>query len=308
MLLNTLAQRKAVIVSRGELVEIGGAFRVPDIMQRAGARLVRSRLRQPQPRAGFQSRHRPAHRPADEGATSNYAIEGFTASVDQAELARIAHATACLCRRPRQRHLTDLARWGYAYEPASRSHRQRRRPRLSPATSTRRPQASILVGRADLIGRSENPLKRALRIGQNHPRRPRGRAYASTATPIPPARTPRHAAAHSPAPRRHARPGRAPRTPIAQALAGWPLTVTIEPMLSQIGSGSLPVDRLPSAGLVIRPVGRSRRLGDKLKAALRDLPVPVIGRIADKTCLDLRCLPPADEALTSHVLAEFAPC
>jgi L-seryl-tRNA(Ser) seleniumtransferase len=80
-------------------------------------------------------------------------------------------------------------------------------------------------------------------------------------------------------------------------------------MLSQIGSGSLPVDRLPSAGLVFRPVGRGSGVLGKLEAALRGLPVPVIGRIADKALhLDLRCLPPADEARFLAQLAEFAPC
>src|SRR5690606_28184024 len=81
----------------------------------------------------------------------------------------------------------------------------------------------------------------------------------------------------------------------ARALAGWPLTVTVEPMRSQIGSGSLPVDRLPSAGLVCRPLKKGGTL-NRLEKALRALPVPVIGRIADNALwLDLRCLRAADE-------------
>ena len=98
--------------------------------------------------------------------------------------------------------------------------------------------------------------------------------------------------------------------PLAALLADWPLTVSIEPMLSQIGSGSLPVDRLPSAGLVFRPQGRKGGVLNKLEAALRGLPVPVIGRIADNALhLDLRCLPPGDEAaFLTQFQAGFAPC
>jgi L-seryl-tRNA(Ser) seleniumtransferase len=67
-------------------------------------------------------------------------------------------------------------------------------------------------------------------------------------------------------------------------------------MSSQIGSGALPVDRLPSHGLVVRPAVGKRGGLDRLEALLRALPRPVIGRIADKTLwLDLRCLEPADE-------------
>ena len=94
---------------------------------------------------------------------------------------------------------------------------------------------------------------------------------------------------------------------LARALADWPLTVGVEPMRSQIGSGSLPVDRLPSAGLVCRPQKKGGVL-NRLEKALRDRPVPVIGRIADNALwLDLRCLRSEDEARLATQLVQLAP-
>jgi L-seryl-tRNA(Ser) seleniumtransferase len=86
--------------------------------------------------------------------------------------------------------------------------------------------------------------------------------------------------------------------PVLQtALAGLPVSADIVALKSQIGSGSLPVDRLPSAGFAIRPLGKKGGVLNRIEAALRALPKPVIGRIEDGALLlDLRCLQPQDEA------------
>jgi L-seryl-tRNA(Ser) seleniumtransferase len=79
---------------------------------------------------------------------------------------------------------------------------------------------------------------------------------------------------------------------VAQAVAGR-FEVSVVSLLGQIGSGSLPVDRLPSAGLALAPLQKkgSGRALDELATALRSLPLPVIGRVADdRLLLDLRCL------------------
>jgi L-seryl-tRNA(Ser) seleniumtransferase len=85
--------------------------------------------------------------------------------------------------------------------------------------------------------------------------------------------------------------------PVLQAALGEAYVVTAAAMASQIGSGALPVDRLPSFGLsVLKAAGRRGSL-TRVETQLRELPRPIIGRLAEKTLwLDLRCLEAADEA------------
>lgn len=84
--------------------------------------------------------------------------------------------------------------------------------------------------------------------------------------------------------------------PIVQSFVGDAYEVTETPLVSQIGSGALPVDRLASHGLAIRVIKGKRGSLDRLESELRGLPRPIIARVADKTLwLDLRCLLPAEE-------------
>jgi L-seryl-tRNA(Ser) seleniumtransferase len=158
------------------------------------------------------------------------------------------------------------------------------------------PQAGVLVGKAALISRlKKSPLKRALRVGKL--------TLAALEGVLELYRAPELLAERLTTLRLLTRDATVMRAqaqrlrPLVQRALGDAYEVTDAPVLSQIGSGALPVSRLPSHGLRVRAIrGRSRSLGH-LEAALRALPRPVIGRIAAKALwLDLRCLEAADEA------------
>jgi len=292
-----IARGREVIVSRGELVEIGGAFRMPDVMASAGATMVE---------VGTTNRTHPHdyERAINERTalvmkvhTSNYAVQGFTASVDEATLAAIAHMKGVpLATDLGSGSLVDLAAYGLPREPLPQEMLAAGCDvvTFSGDKLLGGPQAGLIVGTKEAVGRIRKfPMKRALRMSKL----PLAALEATLRLYLRPERL----AQDLPTLRLLTRPADAIRA-LAQALqpalaaAVAPrFTVEVVELQGQIGSGSLPVERLASAGLAIALAGTAKRgVGtalDQLAQALRGLPLPVIGRIADdRMLLDLRCL------------------
>jgi len=306
-----LAHGREVIVSRGELVEIGGAFRMPDVMAAAGARLVE---------VGTTNRTHPGDYERAIGAhtalvmkvhTSNYALRGFTAAVDEAPLARIAHERGLpLASDLGSGALVDLADWGLPREPLPQDKIAAGCDvvTFSGDKLLGGPQAGLVVGRKEVLARiRSHPMKRALRMSKL----PLAALEATLRLYLRPERLARDLPTlrllTRPAAQIHAL---AERVAPAVAAALVPrYAVEVVALQGQIGSGSLPVERLASAGLAIAPVAKkgSGRALDSLAGALRALPLPVIGRIADdRLLLDLRCLEDAQPLLTQLPLLAAA--
>lgn len=296
LILNTLALRREVAVSRGELIEIGGSFRIPDIMARAGCKLREVGTTNRTHLQDFMEVINKRLSLIMKVHTSNYVLEGFTATVPESELAALAssHDIPFVVDLG-SGSIVDLSLWNLPCEPTPQKAFESGADivTFSGDKLLGGPQAGIILGRADLIKKlNGNPMKRAMRLGKL--------SVAALEAILRIYDDPDQLSKRLPAlrllTRRHSEiEGVAKRIqPILQSWIGGKGIVSIEPTKSQIGSGAQPNRALPSVALAVRTTGPKRGNGGRLKALselLRKLPIPVIGRIDDNTfLLDMRCL------------------
>jgi len=292
LMLAALANGKEVVVSRGELVEIGGAFRIPDVMRQAGCILHE---------VGTTNRtHAKDYREAvNENTallmkvhTSNYAVTGFTKAVEEAELVQLGlPLDVPVVADLGSGSLVDLSQYGLPKEPMPQEMIAAGVSLVSFSGDKLPggPQAGIIIGKRELIAKlQQHPLKRALRVDKM--------TLAALEATLRLYLHPEKLADRLPTLRLLTRSAddirqQAERLQPALESRYAEFLVQVEACQSQIGSGSLPVDRLPSAALTFTPRdGRGSRL-EALAAQWRALPQPVIGRISEgRLWLDLRCL------------------
>ena len=295
LVLNTLALRKEVIVSRGELIEIGGSFRIPDVMSRAGSKLREVGTTNRTHATDFEEAVSSKTAMIMKVHTSNYIVEGFTAAVPESELANIAHHHDLpFVVDLGSGTLVDLSRYGLPHEPTVGETFAHGADivTFSGDKLLGGPQAGIIAGRADLIKKiKKNPMKRALRVDKMTIAALSAvlRLYGDPQRLIERSTTLSWLTRSVGDVREQAQRIRTAVTAVMPST----INVDVVDCSSQIGSGAQPGELLDSAGLALRPPeGRgSGKVLERLAKSFRQLPVPVIGRIdAGSFLLDCRCL------------------
>ncbi|XWY21080.1 L-seryl-tRNA(Sec) selenium transferase [Bisgaard Taxon 45] len=302
LMLATFAQGKEVIISRGELIEIGGAFRIPDIMQQAGCKLVE---------VGTTNRtHLSDYRHAINENTaflmkvhsSNYQICGFTKSVTETELVTLAKEfNLPVMTDLGSGALVDLAQYGLPKEPTVQEKWAQGVNLISFSGDKLLggPQAGIIVGKKAMVDRLQShPLKRALRCDKV--------ILAGLEATLRLYLQPEKLSQHLITLRLLTQPVEALReqaeklhSALATALTA-DYTLSITDSMAQIGSGSQPLATIPSIAVTI-----STEKAGKLTALLQRfkvLPQPIICRVEkEKIWLDLRSLANIDKLLATLI-------
>ena len=306
--LSGLAAGREVVVSRGELIEIGGSFRLPEIMARSGARLRE---------VGTTNKTHPEDYARAIGPDtalllkvhrSNFVMQGFVAEVGLAELVAIGRERGVpVVEYLGSGALLDL-RQRIAPEPTARES-------LAAGASLvlfsgdkllGGPQAGILVGEADLVRRlAQDPMARALRLDKL--------SIAALEATLRAYLEPERAWAEIPTLRLLGRlAAELEREAVALAAAigkaDPELEAVVVPVVSRVGGGALPMAALGSAAVALRPRGGSGSGSvEALEVELRHGAPPILGRIEDaRLLLDVRTLLPGDAERIVEAVGERA--
>lgn len=302
--LGALASGKQVIVSRGELVEIGGGFRVPDVMQQSGCTLVEVGTTNRTRVSDYEAALTPDTALLMKVHRSNFAVVGFTEEATTAELAALGRARGVTVFEDLgSGALLDLHAEGLTHEPTV-SRRIAAGADLVAFSGDKLlggPQAGILVGKRALLARlARHPLTRALRIDKL--------TVAALEATLELYRDglaeeiPTRALLTVPLVELERR-----ARGLALSLTGQGVAVRVEPTTSRVGGGSMPLAALPSWAVAVGGAG-AVALHDQLRAGSP----AIVARISDdELWLDVRCLSEADcQVVASRVAAAVrgAPC
>jgi L-seryl-tRNA(Ser) seleniumtransferase len=303
LILSSLAKGGEVIVSRGELVEIGGKFRIPDVMEQSGATLVEVGTTNKTHRDDYARAITEETKALLKVHTSNYRIVGFTESVAIDELIGLAGERGLpIIEDLGSGVLIDLEKYGLSHEPTVQESIQKGADVVcfSGDKLLGGPQAGIIIGRKKYIDQmKENQLTRALRIDK----------FTATALELVLREylSEEKAVQNIPVLRMITRPLEEV-TEEAKNLAetlkadGLAAEIALCPCESQIGGGSLPLERIPSMAVSIRPEKISVT---EMEARMRHLPVPIIPRtVNDAILLDVRTMEEDQFALIARELGE----
>ena len=302
--LESLAGGKEVVVSRGELIEIGGEFRIPDILRRSGATLREVGTTNRTHLKDYAQAIGPETGLLLKVHTSNYRVVGFTAAVGSRELAELGRERGVpVMEDLGSGCLIDLRRYGFPYEPTV--------PEVvgsgvdlvsfSGDKLLGGPQAGILVGKADLVGRlAKNPLNRALRIDKFTVAALEATLYSYEAgealETIPTLRMLTEAPVSI---RRRARGFLRRLSPDTHIRLG----VALVDATSQVGGGALPTVGLPTVAVAL---GTTEQRAQALDERLRVGHPPVLGRLLDdRLLLDFRTILPADLPALASALSSL---
>ena len=289
LILSSLGKGGEVIVSRGELVEIGGKFRIPDVMEQSGATLVEVGTTNKTHFSDYEDAINENTAALLKVHTSNYRIVGFTESVGIAELVPLAKEKGIpVIEDLGSGVLIDLSKYGITYEPTVQDSIRAGADVVcfSGDKLLGGPQAGIIIGKKKYIDKmKKNQLTRALRIDKF--------TAATLEVVLQEYLSEERAITNLPVLQMITKSVEAVEKEAKElfmVLEGLelPVELAMEDCESQIGGGSLPLERIPSRAITIKPTKISTA---ELEERMRFLPIPIIPRtLNDKILLDVRTI------------------